>query len=71
MWLRVAPVRTDVSEECIAIIRVKRISELGTKVAVTSNRITLRRYMMEAIVSSETSVLKRSLGITTQEKAFN
>jgi hypothetical protein len=34
-------VRTDVSEECIAsIIRVTRISELGTTLAVTSNRST-------------------------------
>jgi hypothetical protein len=33
-----ALVRTDVSEESIAsIIRVKRISELGTMLAVTSN----------------------------------
>jgi hypothetical protein len=34
----VALVGTDVSEEIIAsIIRKKRISELGTKLAVTSN----------------------------------
>jgi hypothetical protein len=40
---RVAFVRTDVSEECIAsIIRVTRIGELGTKLAVTVNRNTLR-----------------------------
>jgi hypothetical protein len=39
----VAFVRTVVSEERItSIIRVKRISELGT-LAVTSNRSTLRR----------------------------
>jgi hypothetical protein len=38
MWRRVNPVRTDVSEERIAsIIRVERISELGTTSAVTSN----------------------------------
>jgi hypothetical protein len=31
-------VKTDVSEECItSIIRAKRISELGTILAVTSN----------------------------------
>jgi hypothetical protein len=36
MGLRVVLVRTDVSEESIAsIIRVKRISELGTTSAVT------------------------------------
>jgi hypothetical protein len=32
-------VRNDVSEECSAsIIRVTRIGELGTKLAITSNR---------------------------------
>jgi hypothetical protein len=40
----VALVRTDVSEELSAsIIRVTRIGELGTTLAVTSNRRTLRR----------------------------
>jgi hypothetical protein len=43
MLRRVALVTTDVSEEFGAsIIRVTRISELGT-LAVTSNRCTLRR----------------------------
>jgi hypothetical protein len=42
MLRRVALVRTDVSEELSAsIIRVTRI-ELGTTLAVTSNRRTLR-----------------------------
>jgi hypothetical protein len=42
---RVALVRTDVSEEPSAsFIRVTRIGELGTTLAVTSNRRTLRRY---------------------------
>jgi hypothetical protein len=37
-------VRTDVSEERSAsFIRVTRIGELGTMLAVTSNRRTLRR----------------------------
>jgi hypothetical protein len=41
---RVALVRTDVSEELSAsVIRVTRIGELGTTLAVTSNRRTLRR----------------------------
>jgi hypothetical protein len=36
--MSVALVRTDVSEECItSIIRVTKISELGTTLAVTSN----------------------------------
>jgi hypothetical protein len=39
-------VRTDVSEERNAsIIRVTLIGELGTTLAVTSNRRTLRRYL--------------------------
>jgi hypothetical protein len=45
MLHRVALVRTDVSEERNAsIIRVTKIGELGTTIAVTSNRRTLRRY---------------------------
>jgi hypothetical protein len=44
MLRRVALVRTDVSEEPIAsFIRVTGIGELGTTLAVTSNRRTLRR----------------------------
>jgi hypothetical protein len=40
----VALIRTDVSEDLSAsFIRVKRIGELGTTLAVTSNRRTLRR----------------------------
>jgi hypothetical protein len=82
MLHRVALVRTDVSEELSAsFIRVTRIGELGTTLAVTSNRRTLRRntkyarllvtanvpsspifvtLMMEALSSSETSVLTRA-----------
>jgi hypothetical protein len=55
MLRRVALIRTDDSEEPSAsIIRVTRIGELGT-LAVTSNRRTL-----EALCSSETSVLTRA-----------
>jgi hypothetical protein len=44
MLHHVTLVRTDVSEELSAsLIRVTRISELGTTLAVTSNRHTLRR----------------------------
>jgi hypothetical protein len=44
MLLHVALVRTDVSKECRAsIIRVTRIGELGTMLAITSNQCTLRR----------------------------
>jgi hypothetical protein len=73
---RVALVRTDVLEELSAtFIRVTRIGELGTTLAVTSNRCTLQRsvvpvsvvpsspilvtLMKEALSSSETSVLTR------------
>jgi hypothetical protein len=36
---------TEVSEECIAYaIRVERIGELGTTLAVNSNRRTLQRF---------------------------
>jgi hypothetical protein len=44
MLRRVALVRTDVSEEISAsFIRVTRIGKLGTTLAVTRNRRTLRR----------------------------
>jgi hypothetical protein len=62
----VALVRTDVSEDLSAyFIRVRRIGELGTTLAVTSNRCTLRRnilvtLMKEAVSSSETSVFNKS-----------
>jgi hypothetical protein len=43
MLLRVALVRTDVSEELNAsIIRVTRVGELGTTLVVTSNRRPMR-----------------------------
>jgi hypothetical protein len=45
MLRRVDVVRTDVSEERSAS-RVTRTSELGTMLAVTSNRRTLRRKAM-------------------------
>jgi hypothetical protein len=80
MLRRVALVRTDVSEDSVtSIIRVTRIGELRTALAVTSNRsmqrknyyVTCRdrlcseladscRLMMEAIRSSEISVLTRA-----------
>jgi hypothetical protein len=44
MLRRVVLVRTDVSEELSSsVFRVTRIGELGTTLAVTSNRRTLRR----------------------------
>jgi hypothetical protein len=71
MLRRVALVRTDVSEELSAsFIRVTRIGELGTPLAVTSNRLLvtasvvpsspiLVTLMMEALSSSETLVHTR------------
>jgi hypothetical protein len=74
MLRRVALVSTDVSEELNAsFIRVARIGELGTTLAVTSNRRTLLvtasvipsspilvTLMKEALSSSVTSVLTRA-----------
>jgi hypothetical protein len=66
MLCRVVFVRTDVSEELnTSIIRVTRIGELGKTLAVTSNRRTpsspiLVTLMMEALSSSETSVLTKT-----------
>jgi DNA-binding TFAR19-related protein (PDSD5 family) len=46
MLRRVALVRTDVSEELSAsIISLTRIGDLGTTLAVTSNRGTLQRIV--------------------------
>jgi hypothetical protein len=68
MFRCVALARTDVSEECSAsIIRVTRICELGM-LAVSIKLRTLQRnsslvtLMMEALGSSETTVLTRTTG---------
>jgi hypothetical protein len=54
MLRRVALVRTDVSEEFRAsFIRVKRIGEIGTTLAATSNRRTLRRNIKSLSISSQ------------------
>jgi hypothetical protein len=75
MLRRVALVRTDVLEELSAsFISVTRIGELGTTLAVTSNRRTQRintkrshlsspilvTLMKDALSSSETPVLTRA-----------
>jgi hypothetical protein len=65
MLRRVALVRTDVSEELSAsFIKVTRIGTLETTLAVTSNdercEEILVSLMMEALRSSETSVLTRA-----------
>jgi hypothetical protein len=61
MLHHVALVRTGVSEELSAsFIGVTRIAELGTMLAVTSNRHTLRRNT-EALSSFEASVLTSAM----------
>jgi hypothetical protein len=67
MLRRVALVRTDVSEELSAsIIRMIRIGELGTTLAVVTanvvptSSILVTLMMKEALSSSETSVLTRA-----------
>jgi hypothetical protein len=73
MLRRVALVRADASEErSVSIISVTRIGELGTTLAVTSNRRTLLvtanvvpasqilvTLMMKAIRCTESSALKK------------
>jgi hypothetical protein len=65
MLRRVALLRTDVSAELItSVIREKAISELRTALAVPNTKATSSlihtTLMMEAIVSSEESVLARA-----------
>jgi hypothetical protein len=60
----VALIRTDVSEERSAsFIRVTRIGELGTTLAVTSNRRTLRMLVTASVVPSSpiVTVMKEEL----------
>jgi hypothetical protein len=53
MLRRVALVRTDVSEEPSAsFIRVTRIGELGTTVAVTSNQVVFLRSVRRLLVTA-------------------
>jgi hypothetical protein len=68
MLRRVTLVRTDVSEELNAsIIRMARIRELGTTVAVTSNRRKLRRNAANVIPSSPTLVTLKMEELSSSE----
>jgi hypothetical protein len=56
MLRRVALVRIDVSKERITIIRMTRIDELETTLAVTSNRSTQEPH---GVTSQKTAFLKK------------
>jgi hypothetical protein len=70
MLRRVTLVRTDISEELSAyIMRVTRIGELGTTLAVTRNRRTLRRNTC-SIVPPKRQFSQEGHCITFQKTAF-
>jgi hypothetical protein len=77
MLRRVALVRTYVSEELSAsIIRVIRICEVGTTLAVTSNRCTLHRNSISRIISPKGREILKTIGsyylkrLSTEEPAY-
>jgi hypothetical protein len=58
MFRRVALVRTDVSEELsTSFIRVTRIGEVGTTLALTSNQHSMRRLLVTASVVPSSPIL--------------
>jgi hypothetical protein len=65
----VALVRTDVSEELSAsFIRVTRLGELGTMLAVTSSPVFVT-LMMEAMSFQKRRFLQERNGVTSQKTA--
>jgi hypothetical protein len=86
MWCCVALVRTDIFQECItSIIRVKRISELGIMLAVTSNWSMLQllftayvvpnwlilfTLIMEPMHSSKTGSYKSHMALHPRRQYF-
>jgi hypothetical protein len=69
MLRRVAPVRTDVSEELSAsFIRVTRISELGRTVVLISNRRMLRRNTKKYHLLVRTKIVPSSPILVTLMK---
>jgi hypothetical protein len=71
MLRRVALVRTDVSEELSAsFIRVTRISELGTTLAVTSYRRTLRRNSVRRLLVTASIVPSSPILVTLMKESL-
>jgi hypothetical protein len=71
MWCHVVLVRTDVSEKHIAsIIRVERISDLGTALAVTSNWCKLWRNTNVKLCPPKRRFLQEPHSIISQKTAF-
>jgi hypothetical protein len=68
MLRRVALVRTGVSEELSASFRVTRNGELGTTLAVTSNRHTLQRNTSVRLLLVTASVVPSSPFLVTLMK---
>jgi hypothetical protein len=71
MLLRVVLVKTNISGELSAsIIRVTRIGELGTTLAVTSNRRTQRRNVCRLLVTANV-VPSSSIIVTLMKEALS